>query len=278
MIFKFVIKKSFDGRSNRNNATNIFYRQSAVDLSSADVVSQVNSMVIAEKALALDFVNFMSMRVIRDLNDDHSPADGDYRYFELAGVGQRASVGPRSPRELCLNIVRQTAGGRAGAVQQRGVLQESDLVRSNNGTITLAPIAAGNTASAFGAWRSQMSSSPMAGAWVMPQPVRRQNLPPRAVQDFVLGGVSLRQLSTNRISIEQARVALIQREINNIVAKARKLQRQVRAGVALAGTLLFALQEYWDTGRALYLSLSVVLRGLVRLPAFLSAGRPALGA
>jgi hypothetical protein len=90
--------------------------------------------------------------------------------------------------------------------------------------------------------------------------------------------VSKRQQSTQRQSIESARAALVKRELNRLASQARRVQRQVEQGIVTLAAVIGILQSFYDTGYVLLNALPVLVRGLVRLPAFFGAARPAVGA
>jgi hypothetical protein len=179
---------------------------------------------------------------------------------------------------MVLVVDRNTASRGNGRIEHRGVLLETDLVRANDGSVTLAPSAAGNVSGIWTSYYSYLANSPLAGTWVLPRPQSQRNLPARQITSFSLAGVRHRQQSVKRVSLTSARARYVQRELNALAAQARKLQRQVAFGIATFASILGSLQAIWDSGMALFNALPVLLRGLVRFPAFFGAGRPALGA
>ncbi len=133
MIYKFELTHNFDGKGNRAKFVTHYFRQSAIDLQSSSVQSQVIALLAAERALMFDNVHFMQTRCIRYLNDDHTRADGETRVFGHDGPGTRPSVGVKPQRELCLVVRKNTNFNRSGFMLLRGCLNESDIVRSVTG-------------------------------------------------------------------------------------------------------------------------------------------------
>jgi len=278
MIYKIEITHNFDGRGNRHKFVTQYFRQSAVDLSNTAIGSQAIAILTAERALMFDNVHFIQGRVIRWKNDDHSDADGESRVFGWELTGQRASLAAKPQRELCLRVRKVTSFNQSGYMYLRGCLNESDVVRTMNGAITLAPSAAGNVTEAFTTFTTQLNSNVMQGSWVVPRPPSQQHLEARVVTSYALAGVQLRQLTNQRISLESARAKIVQRELNNLARQARKLQRQVELGLISLGSVLGSLQSIYDTGMLAFQGLALALRGAIRLPAFFGGGRPSLPA
>ncbi len=278
MIYKIVTRKNLNGRGNRNQSINTYFFKSEVSLDSADAATAVSSIIFAEKLIALDILHFMDARMIREMNNDGTLADGEYRYFQQAGTGQRESVGGVLDPNLCLVATRAVASKQAGRVEYRGSLKPSDVVRSPDGSLTLAPAAAGNVMGVAGTYSSYMANMSSYGNFVIPRPESQRNLAARVISGFTLTGTKFRQVSVNRTSLETARAALIQRELNALSAKARRLQRQVANGLVALAQAIGILQSFWDTGMGLINALPVLLRGALQLGRFFGAARPTMGA
>ncbi len=146
MIYRFDVTMNWNGRGNRDSFKNTFYRQSAVELTSPDIPSAAQFLILYMRPLMLEIVHFMSVRCVRHMNDDHSLADGEYRTFGQSGTGSRAIVGAPMPRESVAFVLRQTATRGAGYLLHRGMLLESDVIRQGDGSELLAPATSTNIA------------------------------------------------------------------------------------------------------------------------------------
>jgi hypothetical protein len=274
MIYKLKARMNLNGRGNRHPVVFEILRQSATLLDNVLWATEIQYLVASLKTVMLDHVHFMDARVIRFKNDDHSEADGHYRRFVQVGTGQRVAAAGRASIDKILILNKQTADGSGGRLELRGALLESDIVKAADGSFTLAAPAGSNAAVSVNDLKDWFTEPITAGNFVILQPPLKRNLPARVITALNGASVGERQPYRIAVSLDQARIKLVQRELNALAARARKLQKQVEAGIVLIGQVVGALADIWDTGRALWLGLSAALRGLVRLPSFFGFARP----
>jgi hypothetical protein len=207
----------------------------------------------------------MDVRVTELLNDNHTPANGEFRTFVQAGVGGRAVVGAEVNRANCLIINRTSGSGRVGRIMLRGSLLESDVSRTTDGSIILQASAAGNAASLGGSYASQLMAISLQGSWVIPRPRRQQTLPARVVSTMSVGSVRALQRSSPKSSIESARANVAQREINQLASRVRKAQRDTPNWANIVDVANFIgniAAAVWQ----IFNALPLMLRGQVTIP------------
>jgi hypothetical protein len=270
MIYRIKIRKSIDGRSNRNNHTNMYYVKTAADVTSQSIRDTMVALANAEKLGHYDFVHFMDANAQHVLNDDHTVGTGRFKSIELGGVGARVSAGKeRTLKEVALLIERDLAEGRNGVIKYRGALMEEDLIHNVDGSVSLAnPGTFGINGGGGGTLIGALNAALPSGVFVIPQLPKYANLSSRLVLSHVGGGVGLVQVDRKNNSIEYDEARLAQRKLNAFASKIKKLRDQAVNGI-LSGELLATATAIFQAAIAFYNALSVLIRGRVRLPALL---------
>lgn len=139
--FTIRIFKSWSVRDPERRWVNSYEFSSSTLTSPAAMAPIMDQLVIAEKAIHLPDVQFLSGTISTWLPDSH-PYDPDaFNTYELTGAGARSTAGATANSALdsnaCYLVKRECTSGRSGKLFYRGCLLEQDVESGGDGRWSL---------------------------------------------------------------------------------------------------------------------------------------------
>jgi hypothetical protein len=261
------IEKSLGGRSNHGTFHNTHHVLTDLDYNDPGMRTIAQKLVEAEQVVHHEDVYFMNVHIKQVAeNTINRPDPDEFVTMELDVKGLRVSAAPPLPGEVCLLVKREAVNGRAGRLLYRYSLSKEDVNVNNNNQFEIADR---NNFEIGGLGADsiieKLNAGVPGGQLCLPNKAGLVVQTARLITGHRLGGVSLKQLRHQNITVEAAKAKAAQRELNEAGRKVTTLRNR-SGGAEPSGDLLSTIVQIAMLAFSVWSALDPRLRAAVRIP------------